>query len=77
MEFIAWTALLGVFLAGGLSPDPPMMVILTVSSRDEYGTSMSGATGVCPANSFWILWPVTGTAALASPFLVTFFVVEF
>ena len=76
MDTGTWIALIGVFLAGGLSPGPSMMLVMTTSLRHGFGTAMIGATGVSTANLFWILLAASGTAALASQFPTAFFVVK-
>lgn len=76
MDVATWIALIGVFLAGGLSPGPSMMLVMTASLRHGFATAMIGAVGVSTANLFWILLAASGTAALASQFPTAFFVVK-
>lgn len=76
MDLGTWIALIGMFLAGGLSPGPSMMLVITASLRHGFATSMIGAAGVSTANLFWILLAASGTAALASQFPTAFFVVK-
>lgn len=68
MEFGAWFAFFTLFLAGGLTPGPAVMLVTTSSIRYGFWTSMTPAIGICAGNLIWIALAVTGASALAHAF---------
>lgn len=65
METGVWFALLALFLAGGLTPGPAVMLVTTSSMRYGFWPSMLPAIGVCVANLIWIALAASGASALA------------
>ncbi len=68
MEFSVWLALIGLFLAGGLTPGPAVMLVVSSSLRYGFQPSMLPAIGVSTANFVWIGLAAGGAAAIASQF---------
>lgn len=60
-----WLALVSLFLAGGLTPGPAVMLVVTSSIRYGFGPAMLAAIGVCAANLLWTSLAVSGAAALS------------
>jgi threonine/homoserine/homoserine lactone efflux protein len=65
VEPAAWLALVSLFLAGGLTPGPAVMLIVTCSIRYGFGAAMVAGLGVCAANLVWTSLAVAGAAALS------------
>lgn len=68
MEFSVWLALIGLFLAGGLTPGPAVMLVVSSSLRFGFKPAMLPAMGVSAANFVWIGLAAGGAAAIASQF---------
>ncbi|MBI1361317.1 MAG: LysE family translocator [Alphaproteobacteria bacterium] len=68
MEITVWFALLLLFLSGGLTPGPAVMLVTTSSMRYGFWPAMAPALGVCAANLIWILLAAFGVSALAHAF---------
>jgi len=65
MEIGVWFALLALFLAGGLTPGPAVMLVTTSSIRYGFRASMVPAVGICAANVVWVVLAASGASALA------------
>lgn len=65
MEFWVWANFTLLFLAGGLTPGPGVMLVTTASIRYGFWPSMAPATGICVANLGWIALAASGVAVLA------------
>lgn len=65
MDFRVWLALVTLFLAGGLTPGPAVMLVTTSSMRYGFRPAMMPALGICVANLIWVTLAVSGVAALA------------
>lgn len=65
MEPAAWLALVSLFLAGGLTPGPAVMLVVTCSIRYGVAPALAAALGVCAANLAWTSLAFVGAAALA------------
>jgi len=65
MEIGVWFALLALFLAGGLTPGPAVMLVTTSSIRYGFWASMVPAVGICAANVVWVVLAASGASALA------------
>lgn len=76
MDFATWLALISLFLAGGLTPGPAVMLTVTCSIRYGFWAAMVAALGVCAANLLWITLAVLGAAALSRAFPMAFAVVK-
>jgi homoserine/homoserine lactone efflux protein len=63
-----WLAFFLLFLAGGLTPGPAVMLVATSSMRYGFAPSMMAAAGVCAANLVWIALAVSGASVLAHSF---------
>lgn len=66
MEPSVWLAMIGLFLAGGLTPGPAVMLVVSSSLRYGFRPSMLPAIGVSTANIIWISLAAGGAAAIAS-----------
>lgn len=73
MDFGVWAALIGLFLAGGLTPGPAVMLVMSSSMRYGVGPAMLPAVGISTANLAWISAAAGGAAALAVQFPQAFF----
>lgn len=73
MDIATWFALVGGFPAGGISPGPSMILVMTASLRQGFGTAMIAVTGVSNANLFRIILAASGTATLANQFPTAIF----
>lgn len=65
MEIAVWLALLALFLAGGLTPGPAVMLVTTSSIRYGFWPSMIPAAGICAANVVWVALAASGASVLA------------
>ena len=68
MEFSVWLALIGLFMAGGLTPGPAVMLVVSSSLRYGFRAAMLPAIGVSTANFVWIGLAAGGAAAIATQF---------
>ena len=68
MEFLVWINFTLLFLAGGLTPGPAVMLVTTASIRYGFWPSMVPAVGICVANLVWIALAASGVAVLAKAF---------
>jgi threonine/homoserine/homoserine lactone efflux protein len=68
MAFGVWLSFFLLFMAGGLTPGPAVMLVTTSSIRYGFGPAMIPSAGVCLANLVWIVLAVTGATALAHAF---------
>lgn len=63
-----WLALFGLFLAGGLTPGPAVMLVVSSALRYGFRPALLPALGVATANLAWMALAVSGAAALAARF---------
>ena len=68
MEFWVWANFTLLFLAGGLTPGPAVMLVTTASIRYGVWASTAPAVGVCAANLVWIALAASGVALVARTF---------
>jgi len=68
MDLAVWLNLTLVFVAGGLTPGPAVMLVTTTSLRYGIAASVSPALGICLANLVWIALAASGVALLARTF---------
>jgi homoserine/homoserine lactone efflux protein len=68
MDFSIWAALAALFVAGGLTPGPAVMLVMSTSLRYRFGPAMIAALGVSAANLVWITLAAAGLAAFAAQF---------
>ena len=66
MDLSVWLALMALFLAGGLTPGPAVMMVMSASLRYGAPTALIPALGVSAANLVWITLAPTGIAAFAA-----------
>lgn len=66
MDLSVWLALMALFLAGGLTPGPAVMMVMSTSLRYDAPTALVPALGVSAANLVWISLAATGIAAFAA-----------
>lgn len=76
MDAGVWLAFFLLFLAGGLTPGPAVMLVTTSSMRYGFWPSMSPAVGICVANLIWIVLAVSGASVIAHNFPTAFLVVK-
>ena len=76
MEFWVWVNFTMLFLAGGLTPGPAVMLVTTASIRYGFWASMTPAVGICVANLAWIALAASGVALLAEHFPQAFLAVK-
>lgn len=74
MEFWVWINFTLLFLAGGLTPGPAVMLVTTASIRYGFWASIVPAIGICVANLVWIALAASGVAVLAKAFPEAFMV---
>jgi homoserine/homoserine lactone efflux protein len=72
MDLAAWIALVLLFLAGGLTPGPAVMLTVTCSIRYGFWPAMLPALGICASNLLWTGLAVSGASALARAFPLAF-----
>lgn len=77
MEFGVWLALIGLFLAGGLTPGPAVMLVVNSALRYGFRPALLPALGVSTANLVWIALAASGAAALAETFPGGFLILKF
>ncbi len=66
MDLSVWLALMALFFAGGLTPGPAVMMVMSTSLRYNAPTALIPALGVSAANLVWISLAATGIAAFAA-----------
>jgi threonine/homoserine/homoserine lactone efflux protein len=72
MELGVWFALVLLFLAGGLTPGPAVMLVTTSSMRYGFWPAMMPAIGICMANVVWVALAACGASVFASAFPASF-----
>ena len=65
MELGVWLALVTLFLSGGLTPGPAVLLVTTSSMRYGFWPAMLPAIGICTANLLWVVLAASGASALA------------
>jgi homoserine/homoserine lactone efflux protein len=68
MDFWVWANFTLLFLAGGLTPGPAVILVTTASIRYGFWAAMAPATGICVANLVWISLAASGVAIVAKSF---------
>jgi len=68
MEFWVWANFTLLFIAGGLTPGPAVMLVTTASIRYGFWPSVTPALGICAANLVWIALAASGVALVARAF---------
>lgn len=68
MAIDIWLALVALFLVGGLTPGPAVLLVLGSSFRYGFKPAMMAALGIASANVFWLILAATGAAALAATY---------
>jgi threonine/homoserine/homoserine lactone efflux protein len=76
MEFGVWVAFFTMFLAGGLTPGPAVMLVTTSSIRYGFRPAMAPAVGICVGNVIWVTMAASGASALAHAFPSGFLVLK-
>ena len=76
MELGVWAAFFLMFLAGGLTPGPAVMLVTTSSMRYGFWPAMAPATGICIGNVIWVVLAASGAAVLAHAFPAAFLAVK-
>jgi len=71
-----WIALVSLFFAGGLTPGPAVMLVMSSSMKYGVGPAMLPALGISTANLFWITLAATGAATLAAQFPLALLIVK-
>lgn len=68
MDFDVWLSLVVLFLVGGLTPGPAVMLVMASSFRYGFRPAMLPALGIASANVLWLILAASGTAALLTTF---------
>lgn len=76
MQFDVWVSLIILFLSGGLTPGPAVLLVIASSLRYGFWLALIAAIGVCVANAVWITLAATGAGALAEHFPRMFFALK-
>ncbi|OYW43487.1 MAG: lysine transporter LysE [Rhodobacterales bacterium 12-64-8] len=76
MDVWVWLNFTVLFLAGGLTPGPAVMLVTTASIRYGFGPSIAPALGICFANLIWITLAASGVAIVAKAFPEAFLVLK-
>ena len=66
MDLSVWLAPMALFFAGGLTPGPAVMMVMSTSLRYDAPTALIPALGVSTANLVWIGLAATGIATFAA-----------
>lgn len=74
MDVWVWANFTLLFLAGGLTPGPAVMLVTTASIRYGFWPSLAPAVGICLANLVWIALAASGVAVIAKAFPEAFMV---
>ncbi len=64
MDFETWLKLVALFLAGGLTPGPAVMLVLASAFRYGFKPAMLAALGIASANVIWLALAASGAMAL-------------
>ena len=76
MDVWVWLNFTLLFLAGGLTPGPAVMLVTTASIRYGFWPSITPALGICLANLIWIALAASGVAVVAKAFPDAFLVLK-
>lgn len=76
MDVWVWLNFTVLFLAGGLTPGPAVMLVTTASIRYGFRPSIAPALGICFANLIWITLAASGVAIVAKAFPEAFLVLK-
>ena len=76
MDFGVWLALIGLFFAGGLTPGPAVLLVMSSSLRYGFRLALLPALGVSFANLIWIGAAISGAGALAVRYPTVFFALK-
>ena len=68
MDLSVWIALVALFFAGGLTPGPAVMLVMSTSLRYRAPTALLPGLGVAAANLVWISLAAGGIATFAAKF---------
>jgi len=64
MELETWFKLVALFMAGGLTPGPAVMLVLASAFRYGFKPAMLAALGIASANVIWLGLAASGAMAL-------------
>jgi len=76
MDLTVWLALVALFFAGGLTPGPAVMLVMSTSLRYRAQVALIPALGVSAANLVWISLAAGGLAAFAAKFPLALLVLK-
>lgn len=76
MQLDLWVSLVLVFMAGGLTPGPAVMLVLASSLRFGMGYALVAGLGICLANVAWISLAASGAGLLADQFPTAFLILK-
>lgn len=76
METGVWLAFFLMFLAGGLTPGPAVMLVTTSSMRYGFWPAMVPSIGICVSNLIWDALAASGASAIAHAFPQAFLVIK-
>ncbi len=76
MDLSVWVALIVLFLSGGLTPGPAVMLVVSSSLKHGVKAATLPALGVSTANLVWISLAAGGAASLAAAYPTALFVLK-
>lgn len=76
MEFETWLKLVALFMAGGLTPGPAVMLVLASAFRYGFRPAMLAALGIASANVIWLALAASGAMALIAVYPKAFFTLK-
>ena len=77
MDLSVWLALVALFFAGGLTPGPAVMLVMSTSLRYRAPTALIPGLGVSAANLVWISMAAGGIATFAAKFPLVLVLLKF
>ena len=76
METDLWVSLILLFMAGGLTPGPSVMLVMASSLRYGMGYALVAGLGICLANVVWISLAASGAGLIAEQFPTAFLIIK-
>lgn len=76
MALSEWIPLVILFMAGGLTPGPAVLLIIAASLRYGFSMALVAALGICMANLIWLTLAATGAGLILQQFPMVFMAVK-
>lgn len=77
MSLATWLALTSLFIAGGMTPGPAVLLVMASALRHGARPAMLPALGIAAANLVWIALAASGALAVAATVPALFTVLKF